>query len=101
MQILLERRLGFYDLKIALKTENSFCCLLIFLFFGFFFFIEFVTILHLFYVLVFWPQACGILITFTPCSGRQSFNHWITREVPVLQILKLNICPEMYLKSFL
>ena len=106
MQILLERRLGFYDLKIALKTENSFCCLLSFAvffccFLFFVFFIEFVTILHLFYVLVFWPQACGILITFTPCSGRQSFNHRITREVTVLQILKLNICPEMYLKSFL
>ena len=64
MQILLERGLGFYDLKIALKT-NSFCCLLSFagLFFCFFFvFIEFVTILLLFYVLVFWPQVCGILV---------------------------------------
>ena len=30
---------------------------------GFFFYssVEFVTVLFLFYVLVFWPQACGIL----------------------------------------
>ena len=50
-------------------------------------FIEFVTILLLF--LMFWsfgPEACGILvsqsgITFAPCVGRQSLNHWTTTEV--------------------
>ena len=50
-------------------------------------FIEFVTILLLFYVLFFCPKARGIsasLIkhrTRTPCIGRGSLNHWTTREV--------------------
>ena len=47
------------------------------------------TILLLFYVLVFWPQGMwgfGSLTrdgTHTPCIGRRSLNHWTTREVPV------------------
>ena len=52
-------------------------------------FIEFVTILLLFfYILVFWLQGMWDLSslmrdqTRTPCIGRQSLNHWITREVP-------------------
>ena len=51
-------------------------------------FIEFVTILLLFYVLVSWPGGmCGLSSsardqTHTLCTGRWSFNHWITREVP-------------------
>ena len=51
-------------------------------------FIEFVTILLLFYVLVFWPQGIwdpSSLTrdrTHTPCIGRQRLNHWTTREVP-------------------
>ena len=51
-------------------------------------FIEFVTILLLFYVLVFWPQGMWDLSsstwdwTHTHCIGRQSINHWTTREVP-------------------
>ena len=44
MQILLERGLGLYDLKISLKTENSFCCLLSFA--GFFFFLSLLNLLH-------------------------------------------------------
>ena len=53
-------------------------------------FIEFVTILFLFYISIFWTQgdACGILaplsgIKFTPpCNGKWSFNHWATGEAP-------------------
>ena len=52
-------------------------------------FTEFVTILVLFYVLVFWgPQAMWGLNsptrdqTCTPCTGRQSLYHRTTREVP-------------------
>ena len=50
-------------------------------------FIEFVTVLLLFYVLVFWPQGTWDLSSTTrdsictPCIGRWSFNHWTTREV--------------------
>ena len=59
-------------------------------------FIEFVTILLLFYVLVFWPGGMWGLSsltkdwTLTPCIGRWSRNHWTTREVPlaVLTFLK-------------
>ena len=52
-------------------------------------FIEFVTILPLFYVLVFWPRGMWDLSsltrdrTHTPCTGRWSLNHWTAREVPV------------------
>ena len=49
--------------------------------------IEFVTILFLFYVLDFWSQGRWDLssptvdLTYSPCIGRRSLNHWITREV--------------------
>ena len=49
-------------------------------------FIEFVTILFLFYILVFWPQGMWGLSSlireqaFTPCIGRRSPKHWTTRE---------------------
>ena len=52
-------------------------------------FFEFVVILLLFYVLVFWPRGMWDLSsltrdqTRTPCIGKQSPNHWTTREVPV------------------
>ena len=52
-------------------------------------FIEFVTILLLLYVLVFWPRGMWDLSspsrgrTLTPCIGRRSLNHWTTREVPI------------------
>ena len=52
-------------------------------------FIEFVTILLLFYILVFWPWGMWDLSspprdqTRTPCIGRQSLTHWTTREVPL------------------
>ncbi|XP_067580823.1 tectonin beta-propeller repeat-containing protein 2 isoform X3 [Pseudorca crassidens] len=51
-------------------------------------FIEFVTILLLFYVLVFWPQGMWDLRSLTrartrvPCIGRRILNHWTAREVP-------------------
>ena len=54
-------------------------------------FIEFVTILLLFYVLVFWPRGVWDISsltrdrTHTPCIGRRSFNHWTAREVPWTQ----------------
>ena len=42
----------------------------------------------LFHVLVSWPWGMWISPTrdwtHTPCIGRQSLNHWTTREVPVL-----------------
>ena len=52
------------------------------------FFIEFVTILFLFYVLVFQPKAYGILAPQTgiepaPLVGRQSLNHWTARKGPL------------------
>ena len=49
--------------------------------------IEFVTILLLFYVLVFWPRGMWDLSsptrdrTRTPCFGRRCLNHWTAREV--------------------
>ena len=52
-------------------------------------FIEFVTILLLFHVLIFWPEGMQDLSsltrdrTCTPCIGRRSLNHWTTREVPL------------------
>ena len=53
-------------------------------------FTEFVTVLLLFYVLVYWPQGKWDISsltrdqTLTLCIGRWSLNHWITREVPAL-----------------
>ena len=50
-------------------------------------FIEFVTLLLLFYVLVFWLRGMWDLSsptrgrTHTPYIGRQSLNHWTAREV--------------------
>ena len=49
-------------------------------------FIEYVTMLLLFYVLIFWPQSMWDFSSpardqaHTPCIGRQSLNHWTTRE---------------------
>ena len=56
--------------------------------FSFNVFIEFATILFLFYVLVFWPRGLWHLSsltrdrTHTPWIWRWSLNHWTTREVP-------------------
>ena len=50
--------------------------------------IECITILLLFYVLFFWPRGIWDLsslirdLTHIPCIGRQSLNHWATKEVP-------------------
>ena len=49
--------------------------------------IEFVTILLLFYILVFWLPGIWDLHSLTrdgthvPCIGRRSLSHWTTREV--------------------
>ena len=51
-------------------------------------FIEFVTVLFLFSVLVSWLQGVWDLScptrdgTHTLCIGRLSLNHWTTRETP-------------------
>ena len=62
-------------------------------------FTEFVTILLLFYVLVFWLRGMWDLSsltrdrTWTLCIGSQSLNHWTTREVPYfLAVLGLRFC---------
>ena len=53
-------------------------------------FIEFVTILLLFYVLIFWPHALWDTSsaprdgTRTRCTGRQSLSRWTAREVHAL-----------------
>ena len=60
-------------------------------------FIEFVTILLLFYVLVFWLRGTWDLSsltrdqTHTRCIGRRSLNHWSAREVS-LCIFKYREC---------
>ena len=61
-------------------------------------FIEFVTILFLFYVLVFWLQGMcdlGSLTkdrTCTLCIGRWSLNHWTAREVPITTVSENGGC---------
>ena len=56
-------------------------------------FIEYVTLLLLFYVLVFCLQGTWDLSspiwdqTLTPCIGRWSLHHWTTREVPQISFL--------------
>ena len=50
-------------------------------------FIEFVTMLFVFYVSGFWPQGMWDTTWDTSDNsriGRWSFNHWTTREVPEL-----------------
>ena len=56
-------------------------------------FIEFVRVLLLFYVLFFWLKGmCNLRSltkgqTYTPCTGRQSLNHWTAGQVPTLTVL--------------
>ena len=56
-------------------------------------FIEFVTILLLFYVLALWPRGTGDLSsatrdrTRTALIERRSRNHWTAREVPLPVLL--------------
>ena len=58
---------------------------------------EFVTILLLFYVLVFQPQGIWELSfsardqILTPCLGRRSLNHWTIRDIPPLCVLYFTI----------
>ena len=67
-------------------------------------FIEFITILLLFYVLDFGSQDMWDLSsptrdgTCTPCTGRRSLNHWTTGEVPTVQVLtsRWACCPDNF-----
>ena len=67
------------------------CRLLLKSLLNFFFF----TILLLLYVLTFWPPGKWDLSSLTKdqthslCLGRQSLNHWSTREIPVISFLLL------------
>ena len=60
-------------------------------------FIEFVTILLLFYVVVFLAlRLAGSQLpsrdwTSTPCPGRWSLSHWIARKVPVKGLWEQNV----------
>ena len=60
-------------------------------------FIEFVTTLLLFYVLVFWPPGMWDLIsptrnwTLITCVGRWSLSHWTAREILISQTFNNNI----------
>ena len=60
-------------------------------------FIEFVTTLLLFYVLVFWLRGMWDLNfptrdwTHTPCSGRWSLNQWTSRKIPTAFFFILTI----------
>ena len=67
-------------------------------------FIEFVTILLLFYVLVFWLRGVWDLNsptrdrTHTPCTGRRSLNHWTTKVVPMFLLFiqcLIEVIPEL------
>ena len=86
-----------YDIKRDIQRANTeeYCFVNFFLFLLFCLmwtifkvFIEFVTILLLFHVLVFWPRGMWDLSsltrdwTCTPSAGRQSLNHWTAREIP-------------------
>ena len=56
-------------------------------------FIKFVTVMLLFYILVFWLWGMWNLNsltgdqTFTPCIEKQSLNHWTTKEVPFVVVV--------------
>ena len=74
---------------VQLKSETPFILWRLFFFFDvdhFKVFIEFV--MTLFYILGFWSWVIWDLSfptggwICTPCTGRQSFNHWTAREVP-------------------
>ena len=85
-----ERETKFFT-QPSVKCETRIFFLKIFLMWTIFkVFIEFIIILLLFYVLVFWPQGMWDLSSLTrdhtcsSCIGRQSLNHWTAREVPKL-----------------
>ena len=70
-------------------------------------FIEFVTILLLFYVWVFWlrgmwdPSSPTRDQTRTPCIGRLSLNYWTTREVHYIFLLNWFFLIEKVLYLFI
>ena len=88
---LIVQRIRIFPTKGSKPSATSFQLSFFFLMF-LKFFIEFVTVLLLFYVLVFWPQGMWDLnsltrdSTCTLCIGRQSLNHWTAREAPSLQL---------------
>ena len=67
-------------------------------------FIEFVTILLLFYVLVFWPRGMWDLSSptrdraRTPRIGSRSLNQWTAREVPRMSFLNASISSSIHSK---
>ena len=77
------------ELLLPLKFYFFFIFLMIFKIWTVFLkvFIEFVIIVFLLYVLLYWPQGMWGLSsptrhpTHTPCTERQSLNHWTSREV--------------------
>ena len=95
---------------ICIALQSAFFQSEFYLFFNFFkVFIEFVTILLLFYVLVFWPRDMWDISsptrdrTRTPWIGRRSLNHWTAREVPQSEFKKTRnsiIFISLCLKSF-
>ena len=68
--------------------------------------IEFVTLLLLFYVWVFWPGGMLDLSsptkdqTHTTCIGRWSLNHWTTKEVPRVLLLMERTVPLLMSQKF-
>ena len=92
-----------HALECSLIVDGQSTCQFFFFFLKIFFFflmwsifkvfIEFVTVLLLFYVLVFWPRGMWDPSfptrdrTCTPCIGRRGLNHWTAREVPTCQFL--------------
>ena len=68
-------------------------------------FTEFVTIFLQLYVLDFWPQGLWNVSsptrdsTCTPWNGRQSLNHWLTREAPNLTFKIMRNLLEANLKN--
>ena len=101
MQCCLHHGVG---LKLRIRCHRWLAFYLLFILFGFLkmwtafkVFIEFATVLLLFYVLVFWWQSMWNLRsltrdqTYTPCIGRQSLNHWTIKEVPPKYILNIKL----------
>ena len=56
---------------------------------------------------IFWPHsaACRILVplpgikSHTPCMKAQSFNHWITREIPIIFFIEVQVIYNVVLIS--
>ena len=98
-------------LKFQIEIKHNILITFLFRFFHvdhFKVFIEFVTILLLLYVLIFWPQDMWGLSsptrgqTHTSCPGRQSLNHQTTREISSFLLLQLTpLCSKLHLLAHL